>query len=109
MDLLYFFLLGIIFSFMSLDNNNAIKSKDLLCYKDKKAPSFKIFFDILIAWFFAGNALFFLYLSLYLINNYIPGLPRFTRNIILSVTFINIFIMPFFLFNRVLLRNKRKE
>lgn len=93
---------------MSLDNNNAIKSKELQCYKDEKAPGFKIFFDILIAWFFAGNALFFLYLSIFFINDYLSNLSKMVRNIILIVNFINIFVMPFFLFKRVLIRDKYK-
>ena len=108
MDLLYFFAVGVIFTLMSLDNNNALKSKDLLCYKDKKAPGFKILFDILMAWFFAGNALLFLYLSFSFINNNISHLPKFTRCIILSVNLINIFIMPFVLFKRILARDKNK-
>jgi len=94
---------------MSLDNNNALKSKKLLSYKDKKAPGFKIIFDILIAWFFAGNALFFLYLSISFINNDMRNLPRFIKNIILLINSINIFIMPFLLFKRVLVRDKNKR
>jgi hypothetical protein len=109
MDLLYFFFLGIIFTLMSLDNNNALKSKELRYNKDEKAPAFKIIFDILIAWFFAGNALFFLHVSVSLINNYMSNLPRFSRNIILLVNLINIFIMPFILFKRVLIRDKNQR
>jgi hypothetical protein len=108
MDLLYFFSVGVIFTLMSLDNNNALKSKDLLCYKDKKAPGFKIFYDILIAWFFAGNALFFLYLWTFVMRVGISDASIFVRIIILSVFLINTFIMPFVLFKRVLVSDKNK-
>lgn len=109
MDLLYFLFLGIIFTLMTLDNNNALKSKNLLSYKDKKASGFKIFFDILISWFFAGNALFFLYLSFSFTNNYMRNFPVFIKNIILLVNFINVFVMPFLLFKRVVIRDKSKQ
>lgn len=108
MDLLYFFSLGIIFTLMSLDHNNALKPNDLRYNKDEKVSPFKIIFDILIAWFFAGNALFFLYLSFSFINNNISDFPKFTRCIIQSVNLINIFIMPFVLFKRILARDKNK-
>ena len=109
MDLLYFFFLGIIFTLISLDYNNALKPNNLRYNKDEKVSTFKIIFDVLIAWFFAGNALFFLYLSYSFINNNISLFPKFTRSIILSVNLINIFIMPFLLFTRALVRDKIKK
>lgn len=108
MDLLYFFFLGIIFTLMSLDNNNAFTSKKLLINKDKKAPVLKVIFGILTAWFFAANALLFLYISVFFINNEIDNSAKLVKIVFRLVNFINIFIMPFLLFRKVLVRDKNK-
>jgi hypothetical protein len=109
MGLLYFFFLGIIFTLMSLDNNNAFTSKKLLINKDKKAPVLKVIFGILTAWFFAGNALLFFWISGSFINSNKYNITKFVKNIFQLVNFINVFIMPFLLFKRVLVRDKNKE
>jgi hypothetical protein len=109
MGLLYFFFLGIIFTLMSLDNNNVFTSKKLLSSKEKKAPFLKVIFGILTAWFFAGNALLFLYISVFFINNEIDDSAKLVKFIFRLVNFINIFVMPFLLFKKVLVRDKNKE
>jgi hypothetical protein len=109
MGLLYFFFLGIIFTLMSLDNNNVFTSKKLLSSKEKKAPFLKVIFGILTAWFFAGNALLFFWITGYFINSNKYNITKFVKIIFQLVNFINVFIMPFLLFKRVLVRNKNKE
>ena len=109
MDLFYFFFLGIIFTLMSLENNNVLISKELLINKHEKATSSKVIFGILTAWFFAANALLFFYLSRTFIRESIEDSATLVKTMLQLVNYVNIFIMPFLLFKRILERDKSKQ
>ena len=109
MGILYFFFLGIIFTMMSLENNNALVSKKLLINKHEKAPTSKVIFGILTAWFFAGNALLFLNMTLFFITQNIEHSSKLVNTIFKYVSLINIFVMPFVLYKKMLIRDKNKQ
>jgi len=109
MDLFYFFILGIIFTLMSLEHNNVLTSKQLLINKHEKASFSKVIFGILTAWFFAANALLFFYLSNTFIRESIQESAVLVRTMLQLVNYVNIFIMPFLLFKRMLEGAKGKQ
>lgn len=109
MDLFYFFILGIIFTLMSLEHNNVFTSKKLLINKHEKATSAKVIFGILTAWFFAANALLFFYVSNTFIRESIQESAVLVKTMLQLVNYVNIFIMPFLLFKRILEGDKNKQ
>jgi hypothetical protein len=109
MDLFYFFILGIIFTLMSLEHNNVFTPKKLLINKHEKATSAKVIFGILTAWFFAANALLFFYISRTFINENIEESAILVKTILKLVNYVNILVMPFLLFKRMLEGEKNKQ
>lgn len=102
-----FFLVGIIFTLMSLEDNYVFTPKHLI-YKDKKQPFLKVIFDILIAWCFAANTTFFLYILYDVFYFYINQGPKFIKICFIILELINSSVMPILLYKRIFLKNKNK-
>jgi hypothetical protein len=109
MGLFYFFIVGIIFTLMSLEHNSVFTPKKLLINKYEKATSAKVIFGVLTAWFFAANALLFFYLSNTFIHESIEDSAKLVKTILKLVNYVNILVMPFLLFKRMLEGAKGKQ
>ncbi len=107
MFVLLFFLVGIIFTLMSLENNYVFTPKHLI-YKDKKPSFFKIIFDIIIVWYFVANTVVFFYISYDVLYPYVYQGPKFIKIVFTLFVLTNAFITPFLLYKRLIFKNKNK-